>query len=38
LKAFLTISGTADGVATSADHFVAGANIETRSTLWCDSL
>ena len=32
------ISGTAPGVAISADHFVTGANIETRSTLWCDSL
>jgi hypothetical protein len=38
LNALRSISGAASGVATSADHLVAGANIATRSTLWCDSL
>ena len=38
LNALRTISGAAAGVAISADHLVTGANIETRSTLWWDSL
>ena len=32
------ISGAAPGMAISADHLVTGTNIDTRSTLWCDSL
>ena len=38
MNALRIISGTAPGVATSADHLVTGANIDTRSTPWCDSL
>src|SRR5260370_27034756 len=38
LNAFRIISGTATGVATSSDHLVTGANIDTRSTPWWDSL
>ena len=38
LNALRIISGTAPGVATSADHLTAGANMDTRSTPWCDSL
>ena len=38
MNALRTISGTAPGVATNSDHLVTGANIETRSTPWWDSL
>ena len=38
MNALRIISGTAPGVAASADHLVTGANIDTRSTPWCDSL
>jgi hypothetical protein len=37
-KAFGVISGAAAGVTIVSAHFVTGLNIETRSTIWCDSL
>src|SRR5271155_5010323 len=38
LNALRNISGMACVVGTPAAHRVIGANIETRSTYWCDSL
>ncbi len=38
LNALRTISGTAPGVRTTSAHLVTGENIDTRSTLWWDSL
>src|ERR1700694_4707546 len=38
LNAFRNISGIACAVGTPSDHRVIGANIDTRSTYWCDSL
>src|ERR1700677_2971009 len=38
LNAFRTISGTAPAVRIMSAHFVTGENMDTRSTLWWDSL
>ena len=38
LNALRTISGTAAGVRIRSAHLVTGENIDTRLTLWCDSL
>jgi hypothetical protein len=38
LNALRNISGMACAVGTPSDHRVTGANIDTRSTDWCDSL
>ena len=38
LNALRTISGMEPGVRIRSDHFVTGENMDTRSTLWWDSL